>query len=156
MRTRILRFVFSRLFYFLVALALVPLSLSWEHPWLRWVALAYNILLLAAAFAESRFCQLPKGLVISREFGSRFAMGAETEVRIHVQNVSNRAVSLILKDEYPPQMSLSGSEGSSISASGRTRSPPGGTRSRGTRRSSASGWVLIRGLWSRRRRSPGR
>jgi uncharacterized protein (DUF58 family) len=103
-----LRFVFTKLFYFLVALGLVPLSLSWEHPWLRWVALGYNILLLGAAFAESRFSQLPKGVMISREFGGRFAMGAETEVRIHIQNASNKPLSLIVKDEYPAQMSLNG------------------------------------------------
>jgi len=103
-----LRFVFTRLFYFLVALAFLPLLFAWERPWLRWLALAYNILLLTAAFAESRFCQLPKGLAIFREFGSRFAMGAETEVRIHIQNASNRSVSLMVKDEYPPQMTLNG------------------------------------------------
>jgi uncharacterized protein (DUF58 family) len=103
-----LSFVFTKLFYVLAALALIPLSLSWEQPWLRWVAVGYDVLLLGAAFAESRFCQLPNGLMISREFSSRFAMGAETEVRIHIQNASNRAVSLMVKDEYPPQMSLSG------------------------------------------------
>src|SRR5215467_11597260 len=103
-----MRFVFTKLFYFLVALALIPLWFSWEFPWLRWIALAYNVLLLGAAIAESRFSQLPKGLMISREFGSRFAMGAETEVRLHIQNASNRPVSLIVKDEYPPQMSLNG------------------------------------------------
>jgi uncharacterized protein (DUF58 family) len=102
------RFVFIKLFYFVIALALVPLALSWDRPWLRWVALAYNLLLFTTAFVESRFCQLPKGVMISREFGSRFAMGAETEVRIHIQNASNRSVSLMLKDEYPPQMSLNG------------------------------------------------
>ena len=104
-----MRFVFTKLFYFLIALALVPLALSWDRPWLRWLALAYNVTLIAAAVAESRFCRLPKGVMISREFGSRFAMGAETEVRIHIQNASNRPVSLMVKDEYPPQMSLSGS-----------------------------------------------
>ena len=103
-----MRFVFTKLFYVLAALAFVPLALAWEYPWLRWVALAYNVLLLGAGFAESRFCQLPKGLTISREFGSRFAMGAETEVRIHIQNASNRSVLLMVKDEYPPQMTLSG------------------------------------------------
>lgn len=103
-----MRFVFTKLFYLLIALALIPLALSWDRPWLRWLALLYNLLLLAAAVAESRFCQLPKGLMISREFGSRFAMGAETEVRIHIQNASNRSVSLMVKDEYPPQMSLNG------------------------------------------------
>lgn len=103
-----MRFVFTKLFYFLIALALIPLALSWDRPWLRWIALLYNLLLFAAAFAESRFCRLPKGVMISREFGGRFAMGAETEVRIHIQNSSNRSVSLMLKDEYPPQMSLNG------------------------------------------------
>ncbi len=103
-----MRFVFSKLFYFLIALGLIPLSLSWQHPWLRWLALAYNIALLGAAIVESRFCKLPKGLTISREFSSRFAMGAETEVSIHIQNASNRPVSLVVKDEYPPQLSLNG------------------------------------------------
>src|SRR3569832_1487226 len=103
-----MRFVFTKLFYVLIALALAPLALSWDRPWLRWLALLYNLLLFAAALAESRFCQVPKGLMISREFGSRFAMGAETEVRIHIQIASNRPVSLMVKDEYPPQMSLNG------------------------------------------------
>lgn len=103
-----MRFVFTKLFYFLIALGLVPLSLSWQYPWLRWVALAYNILLLGTAIVESRLCQLPKGLTISREFSSRFAMGAETEVSIHIQNASNRPILLIVKDEYPPQLSLNG------------------------------------------------
>ena len=103
-----MRFVFTKLFYFLVALAFVPLLFAWERPWLRWVALAYNILLLAAAVVESRFCGLPKGVTISREFGGRFAMGAETEVRIHIQNASRKSLLIIVKDEYPPQMILSG------------------------------------------------
>ena len=101
-------FVFTRLFYVLAALAFIPLVLSWDHPWLRWFALAYNVLLLGAAIAESRMCKLPSGVTISREFGGRFAMGAETEVKVHIQNASNRSLSLIVKDEYPPQMILNG------------------------------------------------
>ena len=102
-------FVFTRLFYFLAALAFIPLVLSWERPWLRWVALAYNVLLLAAAVIDARDCASSRaGLQISREFGGRFAMGAETEVKVHIQNASNRSLSLMVKDEYPPQMSLSG------------------------------------------------
>lgn len=103
-----MRFVFTKLFYLLVTLGFVPLLFSWERPWLRWVALAYNILLLAVVLVESRFCQLPKGVVIAREFGGRFAMGAETEVRINIQNASNRTLNLIVKDEHPPQMILTG------------------------------------------------
>ena len=72
------------------------------------MAFTYDVLLLGVAVAESRFCRLPKGVTIWREFGARFAMGAETEVRIHVQNATNRSITLMLKDEYPPQMILSG------------------------------------------------
>ena len=103
-----MRFVFTKLFYILVALALVPLLLSWQFPWLRWVALAYNVLLIGGAILESRFSQLPKGLTITREFASRFAMGGETDVTIQIQNGLSRPVSLIIKDEYPPQMILNG------------------------------------------------
>ncbi len=103
-----MHFVFTKLFYLLVALAFVPLSLSWGRPWLRWVTLAYNVVLLAVAVLDAKLSKLPKDLRISREFGSRFAMGAETEVRIHIQNTSSRSISLIVKDEYPPQMILNG------------------------------------------------
>lgn len=89
-------------------LAFIPLIFSWYQPWLRWVALAYNVLLFGAAIAEYRFCKLPNGVKISREFGGRFAMGAETEVRLNIQNASQTSLSLIVKDEYPPQMILSG------------------------------------------------
>ena len=104
-----MRFVFTKLFYFLLALAFVPLALSGGRPWLAWLALAYNILLIAAAIIDSRISKLPENLRIHREFGGRFAMGAETEVKIHIQNASSRGLSLKLKDEYPPQMILNGS-----------------------------------------------
>lgn len=103
-----MRFVFTKLFYLLLALALVPLAFSWGRPWLAWVALLYNLTLFALALIDWRISQLPSGLRIYREFGSRFAMGAKNEVRIHVQNASSRAVKLRLKDEYPPQLILSG------------------------------------------------
>jgi len=102
------RFVFTKLFYLLVALAFIPLSLSWGRPWLRWVALGYNVAMLAVAVVDARRSRLPPGVHISREFGGRFAVGAETEVRIHVQNGSDRAITLAVKDEYPPQMILNG------------------------------------------------
>src|SRR5687767_13242382 len=60
-------------------------------------------------FRSARLSKLPKNLKIYREFGGRFAMGAETEARIHIHNGSNRGITLKLKDEYPPQMILSGS-----------------------------------------------
>lgn len=103
-----MRFVFTKFFYALAALAFIPLSLSWRWPWLAWIALAYDLLLILVAIVDAQTSQLPKGFEISREFGGRLAMGAETEVRVHIQNASNRAVSLKLKDEFPPQMILNG------------------------------------------------
>jgi uncharacterized protein (DUF58 family) len=103
-----MRFVFTKLFYLLAAASLILLSLSWGRPWLRWVALAYDIGLLVVAIIDARLSQLPKGVRITREFGGRFAVGAENEVHINVQNARPQSLSLFVKDEYPPQMKLSG------------------------------------------------
>jgi uncharacterized protein (DUF58 family) len=102
------RFVFTRRFYFLLALGLIPLSFSWGRPWLQWLVFLYDALLLIIAFLDARFSRLPADVRITRGFSGRFAVGAETDVSIHVQNSSNRPYTLIIKDEYPPQMILKG------------------------------------------------
>jgi uncharacterized protein (DUF58 family) len=103
-----LHFVFTKLFYLLAALGFVPLSLSWQRPWLAWIAFAYDFVLLCVAIADAYTSRLPAGFRITREFSGRFAMGAETEVRIEIQNASPRSIPLFVKDEYPPQMILAG------------------------------------------------
>lgn len=103
-----MRFVFTRLFYCLIALGFIPLSLSWGRPWLRWTAFAYDATLLVIAVIDARRSRLPANLHLSRKFSGRFAVGTETEVHLHIQNGSKRPVSLIVKDEYPPQMDLNG------------------------------------------------
>lgn len=103
-----MRFVFTKFFYLLVAASFILLSLSWGRPWLRWVALAYDFAVIVLAVIDARRSHLPKGVSITREFSGRFAVGAETTVSINVQNAQPHAVSLVVKDEYPPQMKLSG------------------------------------------------
>ena len=103
-----MRFVFSKLLYLLFALGLILLSLSWGRPWLRWLALAYDVALLVLAIVDARRGKLPQAVSITREFSGRFAVGAETEVRINIQNAGARPISLAIKDEYPPQMKLAG------------------------------------------------
>ena len=103
-----MRFVFTKLFYLLVATSLILLSLSWGRPWLRWIALVYDLALIALAIIDARLSHLPKGVSITREFAGRFAVGAENEVHINVQNAQAHPISLVVKDEYPPQMKLSG------------------------------------------------
>ncbi|HEX8707922.1 MAG TPA: DUF58 domain-containing protein [Pyrinomonadaceae bacterium] len=99
-------FVFSNLFYFLLGLGFVPLSLSWQRPGLRSAVLLYDAALLLAVLFDWRWSRWPAGLRVEREFGGRFAVGAEAEVRVKVSNDSARAVTLVVKDEYPPEMNL--------------------------------------------------
>jgi uncharacterized protein (DUF58 family) len=103
-----MRFVFTKLFYLLIAGNFILLSLSWGRPSLRWVAFAYDIALIALAIIDARTSRLPKAVRITREFSGRFAVGADTEVIIRIQNSTPERVPLIVKDEYPPQMKLSG------------------------------------------------
>jgi uncharacterized protein (DUF58 family) len=103
-----MRFVFTKLFYVLLALGFVSLSLSWGRPALRWATFVYDVALLLAAMIDARVSRWPAGVRVEREFEGRFAVGAETEVRVEVLNHTPRAVVLILKDEYPPEMRLAG------------------------------------------------
>ena len=75
---------------------------------LRWVALTYDLVLIACVIFDVKNSRLPTGIHIARHFGSRFAVGAETEVRVEIANHTPRDISLNVKDEYPPQMKLAG------------------------------------------------
>ena len=103
-----MRFVFTRRFYAFIALGLIPLSFSWGRPWLQWLVVLYDVLLLTVALIDARTSRLPETIRITRGFAGRFAVGAETDVSVHVQNNSNRSITLVIKDEYPPQMILKG------------------------------------------------
>jgi uncharacterized protein (DUF58 family) len=113
-------FVFSRFFYLLIILGLVPLSLSWGRPWLRWATLAYDLILISLAIIDGRRSFLPKGIRITREFAGRFAVGAETDVQIKLQNSTSRSITLRIKDEYPPQMKLVGAREATVRVAAQT------------------------------------
>ena len=102
-----MRFVFSRRFYISFALALVPLSLSWNFPALRYFALAYDLLLISLAFVDYFISRkLPEEFTISREFERRFAIGGETQIHLKVSNASANDFYIKIKDEFPPEMIL--------------------------------------------------
>lgn len=84
------------------------MSLSWGRPVFAWVAVAYDVVILGAAVVDARISAWPAEVKTTREFGGRFAIGAETEVRVRVENPTARTLVLDLKDEYPPEMRLSG------------------------------------------------
>jgi uncharacterized protein (DUF58 family) len=115
-----MRFVFSKLFYLLIAAGLVLLSLSWGRPWLRWIALAYDLVLITLAVIDARRSRFPKDVRITREFSGRFAVGAETDVSINIKNTGAHAIWLVIKDEYPAQMKLSGLREAKLRVQGQT------------------------------------
>lgn len=114
------RFVFTKLFYALLALGFVPLSLSWGRPAWRWGTLLFDTALLMAAFIDARLSRWPVGVEMVRELAGRFHIGAETEVRVHVVNDTPRAITLRVKDEYPPEMLLVGEREALMRVEGHT------------------------------------
>jgi uncharacterized protein (DUF58 family) len=103
-----MRFVFTRRFYLLLALGFIPLSFSWTRPWLQTLVFIYDMMLIAIALVDVRLSRLAETVHITRSFSGRFAVGADTDVSVKVQNHSNRGLTLIVKDEFPPQMILKG------------------------------------------------
>lgn len=102
-----MRFIFSRRFYFLFAAGLVPLSLSWTLPELRYWAFGYDFFLVAAAVADFIISRkLPAEITVSREFERRFALRDPVKVSLHFDNSSERNILLRVKDEYPPELDL--------------------------------------------------
>jgi uncharacterized protein (DUF58 family) len=102
-----MRFVFSLRFYVLLAFGVVPLSLSWNMPALRWAVFGYDALLIIAAindYTASR--RLPEEFTLRRSFNGRFAIGDPTQVTVSVDNASNRSFNIRIKDEYPPELQL--------------------------------------------------
>lgn len=100
-------FVFSRKFYILLALGLVPLSLSWNFPALRVIVLVYDVLLVALAVLDYFISRnLPEEFTVTREFERRFAIGDETQIHLKITNTSPNDFYIKIKDEFPSEMKL--------------------------------------------------
>ena len=87
---------------------------------LRWLAVTYDIVVFGVAIFDAWNSKLPARVRIERHFSSRFAVGAETEVRIDIANHTPHDLSLIVKDEYPPQMKLIGAREASLNVDAQT------------------------------------
>ena len=102
-----MRFIFTLRFYILLAFGVVPLSLSWGLPWLRYAVFAYDALLLAAAiFDYYKSRTLPDDFRVTRSFDGRFAIGDASRVSLVFDNGSDRTFQLQVKDEFPAEMRL--------------------------------------------------
>src|SRR5215203_5608403 len=104
---KLMRFVFSRRFYILLVLGLIPLTLSWNLPFLRTFVFAFDALVIVMALADYFISRmLPEDFQVTRVFGRRFAIGDANQIHLKIENATPRAVRLKIKDEYPPEMIL--------------------------------------------------
>lgn len=102
-----MQLIFSRRFFILLALGLIPLSLSWSMPVLRTAVFTFNTLLLVVAIVDYFISRkLPEGFRIHREFDKRFAIGDKAKVSLKIENSTPCSFQIKIKDEYPPQMRL--------------------------------------------------
>ena len=114
-------FIFSRLFFILLAIGFVPLSLSWNFSALRYFVLIYDVLLFAlAVFDYFNSRKLPENLTVRRKFSKRFAIGDRIEVRLFIENRSPNKFDFQLKDEFPPEMKLSETREAKFTVEGQT------------------------------------
>src|SRR5262245_16545462 len=112
-------FVFTRTFYLLLGLGLVPLSLAWVGAPFYVLTAVYDLALLVAAIVDYRATEGVGGAEVERRTDERYSMGAENEGEVRVVGRSRRRLRLRLKDEYPSRMRLVGSREAEIEV------PPG-------------------------------
>lgn len=103
-----MNFVFSKYFFIWQSCGFIALSLSWNFPLLRWIVIGFDLFLILLALIDRRISSLPAEITIQREFNKRFAIGDETEVNLKIENNSSHSFRVILKDEYPTGMKLTG------------------------------------------------
>lgn len=100
--------IFTWRFFILVALGALPLAFVWNQPGLRWGLLAYDALLLAAAWWDYRQTEDVAVLEVERQLPRRLMIGAENEIGITIRHRLPRQIQFTLKDEYPPELELRG------------------------------------------------
>lgn len=97
-----MQFVFSRRFFILIAIGVLPLSLSWSFPGLSYVVIAADLILIAVAMIDyfvSR--ELPEEIEIERTIEGRLAIGEISTIKIGVRNLTTNPITLKVKDEVP-------------------------------------------------------
>src|SRR4030095_11696626 len=100
--------IFTRRFFILFALGVLPLIFAWGAPAIKWGLIVYDLTLLLLAYVDYRRTEDISQVEISRHMPRRFMIGAENEVHITISHRLPRRFSLTIKDEYPPGLELRG------------------------------------------------
>jgi uncharacterized protein (DUF58 family) len=100
--------IFTRRFFILFALGILPLIFAWRAPGVRWAWVAYDLILLLVAYLDYRRTADISKIEIERHMPRRFMIGEENEVRIAISHRLPYRFTLTIKDEYPPDLELRG------------------------------------------------
>lgn len=100
--------IFTRRFYVLLALGVPALVLLWSWAPVRWIVVAWNLAVLAAAGIDWKRMESVDELKIRRRLPRRLMINAENEVEILVGHRPKRGFKLTIKDEFPPELELRG------------------------------------------------
>jgi hypothetical protein len=100
--------IFTRRFLGLFLAGGVATLLFWSWPRVGPVVLLYDLLLLIAALWDYRHSGDQATVEIQRRLPRRLMIGIENEIEIVVANRLKRNLNITLKDEFPPELTMSG------------------------------------------------
>ncbi|MCG3162014.1 MAG: hypothetical protein JMDDDDMK_03242 [Acidobacteria bacterium] len=100
--------IFTRRFFILFALGVLPLIFAWGTPGVKWGLIVYDLALLLAAYVDYRRTENISKIEITRHMPRRFMIGEENDVQITISHRLPRRFTLTIKDEYPSGLELRG------------------------------------------------
>lgn len=100
--------LFTRRFFMLLLIGVIPPLLTWPWPGSKWLLIGWNVALLVTAWLDYWQAEDVAQLTATRHLSKRFIIGAENEVQIELTVHANRPITFSLKDEYPPELELRG------------------------------------------------
>jgi uncharacterized protein (DUF58 family) len=104
-----MQFVFTRRFYLLITLGLIPLLFAWGSTLFGYLTLIYDLALIIAAIADYFFSRkLPETVTATRTFEKRFAIGDPNKITLTISNESEKDFTILVKDEFPAKLELIG------------------------------------------------
>jgi uncharacterized protein (DUF58 family) len=104
--------LFTRRFFILFGLGVVPLLVLWSWSGSLskaiWILIVYDLALLTLAYIDYRRAEAVSQFDVTRHLPRRFMIGEENEVRIQITHRAPRQFTLSIKDEFPPELELRG------------------------------------------------
>src|SRR5262249_11293256 len=100
--------IFTRRFFILFALGVLPLVTVWGAPGVKWGLVAYDLVLLFLACVDYLRTEDVSEIEIARHMPHRFMIGDDNEVRITCSNGLPLPFTLTIKDDSPPGLELRG------------------------------------------------